>query len=38
MHLAGVAKSPDEAAAELKKSFEQWLAWAQLSEASDARP
>ena len=37
MHLAGVARSLDEATAELKKSFEQWLEWAQLSEVSDAR-
>jgi hypothetical protein len=33
MHLAGVARSLDEATAEVKKSFEQWLAWAQLSGA-----
>jgi hypothetical protein len=33
MRLAGVARSLDEAAAEVKKSFELWLAWAQLSEA-----
>jgi hypothetical protein len=32
MRLAGVARSLDEATAELKKSFEQWLAWAQLSD------
>jgi hypothetical protein len=33
IHLAGVTRSLDEATAELKKSFEQWLAWAQLSYA-----
>lgn len=34
MHLAGVTRSLDEATAELKKSFEQWLTWAQLADAS----
>jgi hypothetical protein len=33
MRLTGVARSLDEATAEVKKSFEQWLAWAQLSDA-----
>ena len=37
MRLVGVARSLDEATAELKKSFEQWLAWAQLADACDAR-
>jgi hypothetical protein len=36
MHLAGVAKSLEEAAAELQKSFDQWLRWAHLSDAGDA--
>jgi hypothetical protein len=34
MRLAGVARSLDEATAQLKNSFEQWLAWAQLTDAS----
>ena len=33
MRLAGVARSLGEATAELKMSFEEWLAWAQLSYA-----
>ena len=36
MRLAGVARSLDEATAEVKKGFEQWLAWAQLSYAGAA--
>jgi hypothetical protein len=37
MRLVGVAKSLDEATAEAQKSFDQWLTWAQLSDAGDAR-
>jgi hypothetical protein len=36
MRLVGVAKSLDEATAELQKSFDQWLRWAQLLDANDA--
>jgi hypothetical protein len=35
MSLAGVTGSLDEATAEVKKTFEQWLAWAQLSDAGN---
>ncbi len=35
MRLAGVMGTIDEAAAELKKSWEQWLEWASLSDVKD---